>query len=232
MVSAALCACTGAKLARNGRGRGDTLKQYIIGITVALALFGGGVALGTQLDFGNSPEPRTASTPANEQPPEEELAPEPTTPPEDASDKVKNIGEEWSIEGEYDAGGGTKFLELDVTPTEVDDPARTDTSPKDLDEPDSRWVRFKVRMENLGDDSYDLDGTGSFALIDSDGQEIVGNDVTPVGPGEQLSGTLLAGDTRTGTVLFLVPKDAEPDELRLSPVSGDPESIFRWDAKS
>jgi|AntDryMetagUQ889_1029465.scaffolds.fasta_scaffold03286_2 hypothetical protein len=87
-------------------------------------------------------------------------------------------------------------------------------------------------MENLGDDSYDLDGTGSFALIDSDGQEIVGNDVTPVGPGEQLSGTLLAGDTRTGTVLFLVPKDAEPDELRLSPVSGDPESIFRWDAKS
>ena len=50
---------------------------------------------------------------------------------------------------------------------------------------------------------------------------------TPVGPGEQLGGRVLAGDTRTGTVLFLVSNNAVPEELRFEPVTGGG-AVGRW----
>lgn len=106
-------------------------------------------------------------------------------------------------------------LEVEATVSDLENPAKTDTSPSDIQEPGSYWVRVTATLTNNGSKPVEDFGY-SFTMIDSKGQEIFGNNVTPVGPAPQLSGTLLPGDKRSGAVLFLVPNDAKPDEIRLT----------------
>lgn len=106
-------------------------------------------------------------------------------------------------------------INVDATVSELENPAKTDTSPSSIQEPGRYWVRVTATLTNNGSKPVEEFGY-SFTMIDSKGQEVFGNDVRPVGPAPQLSGTLLPGDKRSGAVLFLVPNDAKPGEIRLT----------------
>jgi hypothetical protein len=109
---------------------------------------------------------------------------------------------------------------LDATIADLENPAKTDTTPSSIGEPGKYWVRVTATLVNKGSKPLDSSADASFTLIDSKGEQVYGNDVTAVGPAPQLSGTLLPGDKLSGAVVFLVPNGAQPDEVRLSSFAG------------
>jgi len=149
-----------------------------------------------------------------------------------SSERPLRIGREGKVEAEYEvtdeSTGEAKneALGLAVTPSKVADPATTDTPPSEI-ENGTRWVRTRVRIENTASDTYDI-SDGQWNLVTKDGQRVLGNDVTPVGPGTQLDGMLLDGDSQVGTVVFLVPKGSKPKELRFEPLVGAEGGLLRW----
>ena len=110
-------------------------------------------------------------------------------------------------------------VDLEATVSDLENPAKTDTPPSAIGKQGQYWVRVTATLTNKGSKPLDSFDAG-FQLIDSKGQRTYGNDVTAVGPAPQLSGTLLPGDKLSGAVVFLVPNDAQPEEVRLSSLGG------------
>lgn len=152
-------------------------------------------------------EAEQGSAPAGATGPEEGEVPA----PEDVQSGT--LGDKFEIEGETtDLDAKPIEVALTIRLSDLEDPAEADVPPGEI-EPGTRWVRATADLTNKADDPFDSDLT-QWELIDSKDQAILGNDVTPIGPQPQLSGTLSPGDRRTGAVVFLIDENVGLKEVR------------------
>lgn len=152
-----------------------------------------------------------------------------SSPPDepDPSETVHKIGEGIKLDATTTTDEGDRAeLRLSVRPIRVSDPAANPLLPADEVERGTRWVRVEVRITNQGSDSYNR-ALGAWTIVDEQGEEGFNN--LSSAPWRALGNSrLLPGDSRRGSVAFLVAKGSGLDELRWSPVNGR-EPIYRWD---
>jgi hypothetical protein len=207
------------------------VRDYLTGAAIAfiaIVVIGGAVFIGARLDDGES----QSRAPNPEQP---SVAPPETAPPSASTDAVAAeppplaLGEEAKIGGTVTTeNGGTGAVKVSARPTRVVDPAPNDVLTASEVQPGTRWVRVEIELKNASSsvDRYGLDD-GKFSLLDDRGEEAVDNG--PVGPWRYLGDSpLLPGDTRQGSLAFLVRKGHDLDELRWEPSTGEG-FIQRWD---
>jgi hypothetical protein len=111
-----------------------------------------------------------------------------------------------------------------VTPTRLVDPAPNPVAPAEDNKPGTRWVRVDITIANRGG-QYGI-ASGAFALITDRGLSVPPNPAAA--PWHPLTGTLVTGDTRRGSLGFLVPKGSGVTELRFEPFTGGSE-VLRWE---
>ncbi len=145
----------------------------------------------------------------------------------DPSKTVHKIGQGIELDATTTTDEGERAeLRLSVRPIRVTDPAANSLTSADAIEQGTRWVRVEVQIENKGNDSYNM-AQGPWTVLDENGEEAFNN--LSSAPWRALGNSrLLPGDSRRGSVAFVVKRGHDLDELRWSPIVGlDP--TYRWE---
>ncbi|MFF3673770.1 hypothetical protein ACFYYS_07245 [Streptomyces sp. NPDC002120] len=120
---------------------------------------------------------------------------------------------------------------LDVTLTQVVDPASPVADPTAEAEPDGpdRLLAVRFRLENTGTAVYRDSPAPAAHLLDTTGQRFTGLDVpTTAGPSFPGTVTLEPGGTAEGFVTFRLPEDAGAAAVQFALNTGLGDDVGQW----
>ncbi|MFF4445121.1 hypothetical protein [Streptomyces sp. NPDC001502] len=125
--------------------------------------------------------------------------------------------------------GNGPGLRLDVTLTQVVDPA-SPAGPEPAEPTGTdRLVATRFRLENTGTAVYQDSPAPAAHLLDTAGQRFTGDDVpTTAGPVFHESVTLDPGGTAEGFITFRIPADAEPAAVQFALDTGLADDVGQW----
>lgn len=124
--------------------------------------------------------------------------------------------------------GSDDTLQVDVTGTKVEDPAKPDNKffgPKKT----NRYVAVQIELTVVGESPYSDSPTNGAYLIDADGQQFDADITSPVGPSFGGSSKIASGDSRTGFITFEIPKNAKPATFQFTLDSGFGPETGEWE---